>query len=82
MNSYGHILFLWGREVAPWIPILLVVALLAYLVVRILGSDEKEASTQETPLDMLKRRYARGEITPEEYEQAQGQIMEQRPPSA
>ena len=32
-------------------------------------SAEAPATPQETPLDILKKRYAQGEITPEQYQQ-------------
>ncbi|GAB4518774.1 MAG: hypothetical protein Kow0047_30220 [Anaerolineae bacterium] len=41
---------------------------------RQMGPPERPA--QETPLDILKRRYASGEITREEYEQIRRDLMD------
>jgi putative membrane protein len=42
-------------------------------VVRYLGRGGRAAG-QETPLDILKRRYARGEVTREEFERMKGAL--------
>ncbi|MCC7241099.1 MAG: SHOCT domain-containing protein [Acidobacteria bacterium] len=41
----------------------------AVLVVRLLGGGLQKGGTPTSPLDILKRRYASGEITREQYEQ-------------
>ena len=53
-----------------WILLLVIIGLVVYLVVR----NQKKVSSGEhhegvTPLDIVKKRYARGEISKEEYEQ-------------
>jgi len=40
-----------------------------YLIVRALGGGSPSAPGEETALDILKRRYARGEISREEFEE-------------
>ncbi len=37
--------------------------------------DSGEATQSETPLDILERTYARGEITKEEYDQINGDLL-------
>ena len=49
-----------------WILWLALLALIIWLVVR--GSAAGESARQDTPEQIVKRRYARGEITGEEYE--------------
>jgi putative membrane protein len=78
MYGHGHMLFLGSREVFMWAPLLIFAGLLVYLVVRVLRSNGSDQITQETPLDVLKRRYARGEITQDEFEQAKEQFLEPR----
>ena len=68
----------WGWEFGPglfhWrgamgLLFLAVVGLIVYLVVR--GETKKKqggAGSEETALEILKKRYARGEITREEFE--------------
>jgi putative membrane protein len=47
-----------------WIIFLIVIGLLIYFIV----NAQKTKDRAESPLDILKRRYAKGEITKEEYE--------------
>ena len=57
-------LVLWGLLIAG------LVYLVRYLVLRtVRDSVHPFGSDQETPLDILKKRYARGEITAEQYQQ-------------
>lgn len=55
----------WG---APgfWIAVLALAVLFVYLLVR---STRRVGSFKESPLDILKRRYANGELTTEEFEE-------------
>lgn len=55
-NSFGGI--------AVWIMYLIVVVLLIYIVLHVGSSKPHDG----TPLDILKKRYARGEIAKEEYD--------------
>lgn len=71
-----HWFFPWGWEFGPglfhWRGImgllfLAAVALIVYLVVR--GeSKKKQGDDAETPLEIVKKRYARGEISRDEFE--------------
>ena len=57
-------LVLWGLLIAG------LVYLVRYLVLRtVRDSLHPSSSDRETPLDILKKRYARGEITAEQYHQ-------------
>ncbi|WP_215224688.1 SHOCT domain-containing protein [Echinicola shivajiensis] len=55
----------WGMAMIwlAWIPL---IALAVWLIAR--QKDEQQIS-RESPLDLLKRRYANGEISKEEYEE-------------
>jgi putative membrane protein len=64
-------------------PFVLLVALVIGLVVLFLGKtaekDEQKGGAedgQETPLDVLKKRYARGEIDDEEFEHKKQKLKE------
>ncbi len=59
MGTYGGIYM--------WILFLIILAFVVYLVVR--WTKPAGAGTGESPLDILKKRYARGEITKDEFEQ-------------
>lgn len=69
---------MWGF---PWMMILVaavVVFCLFFLCRRPggwgCGSDDRGVPPRETPLEILKRRYAAGEITREEFERMKGDI--------
>jgi len=71
MMGYG-----WGMGVG-WIFMLVfwvaLIALIVWVVTRLLptsGTREASGDRTETPEEILDRRFASGEITPEEYEKA------------
>ena len=49
-----------------WIPLIIIVV---WLIVRQTNANTSSNPKQESPLEILKKRYANGEITKEEYEQ-------------
>lgn len=51
-----------------WIIFLIVIALLIYFIVQARKTKGQTPTQNESPLDILKMRYAKGEITREEYE--------------
>ena len=51
-----------------WIIFLLVIGLLIYFIVQSQKTKGQRPTQNENPLDILKRRYANGEIQKEEYE--------------
>ena len=51
-----------------WIIFLIVIGLLIYFIVQAQKTKDQTPTQNESPLDILKRRYAKGEITREEYE--------------
>ena len=51
-----------------WIIFLIVIGLLIYFIVQSQKTKGQTPTLHESPLDILKRRYAGGEITREEYE--------------
>ena len=59
------------------VPLLLLAVLLKYLFTKPRGSgDQQGAPEMQTPLDVLKTAYARGEISREEYLQKRDDILE------
>jgi putative membrane protein len=64
--------FLWGGIFFSWIFKVLVAALIIWLVVHSLSKNQNNKNIQmpaETALDILKKRYAKGEISKEQFEQ-------------
>ena len=51
-----------------WIIFLIVIGLLIYFIVQSQKTKGQTPTQNESPLDILKRRYAKGEIAREEYE--------------
>jgi len=51
-----------------WLILLLLLAVLIYFLVQASKSKGSEGSIVETPLDILKKRYAKGEIDKDEFE--------------
>jgi len=71
MNGFGGMGFGMGFG---WIFWLIIIGVAIWAVVRLAGNNSTHhtvfsgtSSPQETPLDILKKRYARGEITEAEY---------------
>jgi len=61
----------WGGMGFGWIFWIVIVAVVIWAIIRIANTSQnrKSDTSGETPLDILKKRYARGEITKEQYEQ-------------
>jgi len=57
-----------------WIFFVIIAALVAYFVIQTIRAKTAGSMPQETPLDILKRRYAKGEITKEDYDKMKKDI--------
>jgi len=66
--GYGHMMGN-GGGVLMWFLILIAVAAIVYFLVQSTKSRDRERSSGETALDILKKRYARGEISKEEFDE-------------
>ncbi|MBN1359393.1 MAG: SHOCT domain-containing protein [Sedimentisphaerales bacterium] len=69
MNGYGHMMDFWGGHIITWILLLVAVGALVYLFTRASQTHGPSMPSHETPLDILKRRYAQGEITKAQFEE-------------
>jgi putative membrane protein len=76
----GH-MWGWGNMMAfghgvgyLWIIVLIIIGVVVYWIIQ----NEKSTSEgdKEAPLDILKRRYAKGEITKEQYEEMKKKLEE------
>ena len=54
---------------------LVVLVVSIYLIVQALRSNNIFGQARETPIDILKKRYARGEITKEEFDRMKNEIQ-------
>lgn len=57
-----------------WIIFIIIAAVIAYFVIQTLKTKTTGLTPDETPLDILKKRYAKGEITKEDYEKMKKDI--------
>jgi putative membrane protein len=78
--GHGH---MWGWQGGmgygygggyAWILLLVVMGILVYLILRNVSSGQ--GSEKESALDILKRRFAKGEITKQEYEEMKQKLLE------
>ena len=67
----------WMSWSGGWMMILWwgVIIAAIYIVVRALTQQKGGASSDESPLDVLKKRYARGEISKEEFSEKKKDIL-------
>ena len=75
MMNWGN--YGWGMGFG-WIFMVLFLTLVILGIVYIVQAISRksgQSGTQETPLDILKKRYAKGEITKEEFERMKGDLL-------
>jgi len=63
MMPYGSML-MWGGGLI----FLIVLILILFFIIRIATTPAGEEASRETPLDVLKKRYAKGELSKEQFE--------------
>lgn len=73
--------FMWGMHFLWWIFWIVIVAAFAWAVWGRPGGSRREsdAASPETPHELLQRRLAVGECTPEEYEKRKALLDRDRP---
>lgn len=73
MDDWGHMS--WGY--GGWFMWLIFLALIGFVVYFVVRGEKwmKRGGSEETPLDILKKRYARGEITKQEYEKMKQDLV-------
>jgi putative membrane protein len=76
MYGYPHYWGMgWAMGVGMIISWILVIIVVVYLI-RYLGRGQTRSEKEETPLDILKKRYARGEIAKEEFDRTKKDLEE------
>jgi putative membrane protein len=68
MGNYGHMMGYGYGGGFMWLIVLVLVGVGIYFLLRVFKSKGSDGSTIETPSDILKQRYAKGEIDKEEFE--------------
>jgi len=68
MGNWGHMMgYAYGGGFM-WLIVLVLVGAVIYFLLQVSKSKSSDDSIIETPLDILKKRYAKGEIDKEEFE--------------
>lgn len=75
MDGWGHMGGGWGATVmiALWI---IVIAAVVFAIVRITKGAAQSEPGSQSPMDILKRRYARGEISKEEFQERKKELQD------
>lgn len=68
MGPWGHMEYFGLGGIIMWILFLIVIGVAVYLIVQATKSKGPGASFREIPMEILKKRYAKGEIRKEQFE--------------
>ncbi len=69
MNEHGLVMG-WG-----WIIILLILIIVVWFIIRMVSRNDQLQESNKTPLDILKERYAKGEIDEMEFEERKKRLL-------
>ncbi len=73
-RGYGMMDFGYGNTFI-WILFLIIAVVIVYLIVRITSMKRITAPSTDTPLEILKKRYAKGKITKDDFERIKKDIV-------
>jgi len=68
MGNWGHMMTYGYGGGFMWLIVLVLVGIVIYFLFQVSKSKGSDGSIIETPLDILKKRYAKGEIDKEEFD--------------
>ena len=74
MGNWGHMMGYGYGGGFMWLILIIVIGILIYFVLHASKSKGFTGSSTETALDILKKRYAKGEITKEEFDKMKADI--------
>jgi putative membrane protein len=69
MGGYGYMMNSWTGAIIMGLILLVLIIVLIYFLFKSSKTGGFGQASNETPLDILKKRYARGEITKEQFEE-------------
>jgi putative membrane protein len=75
MGNWGHMMGYGYGGGFMWLILVVLVGVVIYFLLQASKSKGSAGSTTETPLDILKKRYAKGEIDKEEFEQKKKDLI-------
>ena len=76
-GDWGHMMNYGYGGMIMWVLVLLLVVVAAYFLFARSRLDAPPRAEKETPLDILKKRYARGEISREEFTRMKADLEDQ-----
>lgn len=71
-GDYNHMNMFHGMGMLFWFVLFIIIVLLA---INFFKKNECSSSKKDSPLDILKSRYAKGEITKEEFDKIKNDIL-------
>jgi putative membrane protein len=69
MGGYGHMMNSWTGAFIMGIALLILIGVLVYLLFRSSGKGTFGSVSHETPMEILKKRYAKGEVTKAQFDE-------------
>ena len=69
VDGCGRVTHSWGGSIVMWVLLLVVIGVLIYSLTQNLQPKQTLDTSEDTQLETLKKRYARGEITKDEFEE-------------
>jgi putative membrane protein len=75
-RGWWHVMWFGFGGALMWVVYIALVALVIYLLVRSAKSKPSESSLTETPMDILKKRYAGGDITKKEFDKIKKDLQD------
>lgn len=69
MGGYGYMMNSWTGAILMGLVIPILIGVLIYFLFKSSRTGGFGQTSNETPLDILKKRYARGEITKEQFDE-------------
>jgi putative membrane protein len=75
-SGWGHMMYYGYGGGFMWILFLVAIGVLVYLVLQNAKTRRGLGASGETPLEILKKRYAKGELTKEEFERMKKELSE------
>jgi len=74
MGNWGHMMTYGYGGGFMWLIVLVLVGVVIYFLFQVSKSKGSDGSIIETPLDILKKRYAKGEIDKEEFDRKKNDL--------
>lgn len=75
-SGWGHMMYFGYGGGFMWVLFIVVIGVLIYLLIQIIKIKENAGGVGESPIDILKKRYAKGELTKDEFDRMKKDLSE------